>query len=230
MPVQLGIEDPSVVKRYTERRQTLYDHAWEIRDAYAYHPYEDAEWGRRFRTFLHGRAWTHAEGPKALFDHAVGWLRRHRVLLPGMSVLARQAAEARTTGTAFARALERVDEIGAYRHGRLRLSQIPPNRMAALARYALGSKAPLRERAAAPKRTAMLTAVMRRLEAKAIDEALDLFQVLMATRLLNTAKAQDGEGAAFDVAAVGEGVTAAGSLRPLRDPDAPEPDDDDGQE
>jgi hypothetical protein len=43
------------VKRYTERRQTLYDHAWEIRDAYGYHPYEDAEWGRKFRTFLHGR-------------------------------------------------------------------------------------------------------------------------------------------------------------------------------
>nr|WP_234538550.1 hypothetical protein [Streptomyces shenzhenensis] len=34
----------------------------------------------------------------------------------------------------------------------------------------------------------MLTAVMRHLEAKAIDEAPDLFQVLMATRLLNTAK------------------------------------------
>nr|WP_246108868.1 hypothetical protein [Streptomyces sedi] len=94
----------------------------------------------------------------------------------------------RTTGTAFARALERVDEIGAYWLGRLRLSQIPPNRMAALARYALGSKAPLLERAAEPKRTAMLTAVMRHLETKAIDEALDLFQVLMATRLLNTAK------------------------------------------
>ncbi|HWU10674.1 MAG TPA: DUF4158 domain-containing protein [Streptomyces sp.] len=188
LAVQLGIEDPSVVKRYTERRQTLYDHAWEIRDAYGHHPYEGAEWGRRFRTFLHGRAWTHAEGPKALFDHAVGWLCRHRVLLPGVSVLARQVAQARavaekrlhatvagtarradpalsgdlmatlktpegsrfselerlrrpptrTTGTAFARALERVDEIGAYRLGRSRLSQIPPTRMAALARYARG--------------------------------------------------------------------------------------------
>ncbi|MFJ2893540.1 Tn3 family transposase [Streptomyces sp. NPDC087218] len=238
LAVQLGIEDASVVKRYTERSKTAYEHAWEIRDAYAYHPYEGAEWGRRFRTFLHGRAWTHAEGPKALFNHAVGWLRRHRVLLPGVSVLVRQVAEARTvaekrlhatvakaarradpalpgelvatlktpegrrfselerlrrpptrtTGTAFARALERVDEIGAYRLRRLRLSQIPPNRMAALARYALGSKAPLLERASEPKRTAMLTAVMRHLEAKAIDEALDLFQVLMATRLLNTAK------------------------------------------
>ncbi|MER6691671.1 Tn3 family transposase [Streptomyces minutiscleroticus] len=238
LAAQLGIEDPSVVKRYTERPKRAYEHAWEIRDAYEYHEYDDPEWSRRFRTFLHGRAWTHAEGPKALFDHAVGWLRRNRVLLPGVSVLARQVSEVRkaaekrlhatvagaarradpalpgdlvatlktpegsrfselerlrrpptrTTGTAFARALERVDEIGAYRLGRLKLSQIPPNRMAALARYALGSKAPLLERAAEPKRTAMLTAVMRHLEAKAIDEALDLFQVLMATRLLNTAK------------------------------------------
>lgn len=46
LAAQLGIKDPSVVKRYTERRQTLYDHAWEIRDAYGYHPYEDTEWGR----------------------------------------------------------------------------------------------------------------------------------------------------------------------------------------
>jgi hypothetical protein len=29
------------------------------------------------------------------FNHATGWLRRHRVLLPGVSVLARQVAEVR---------------------------------------------------------------------------------------------------------------------------------------
>ncbi len=33
--------------------------------------------------------------PVALFDQAVGWLRRNRVLLPGVSVLARQVAAAR---------------------------------------------------------------------------------------------------------------------------------------
>ncbi len=173
----------------------------------------------------------------------MGWLRRYRVLLPGVSVLARQVSEvrqvaekrlhatvagvarragpalpgdlvaalkepegsrfsdlerlrrppARTAGAAFACALERVGEIGAYWLGRLRLSQIPPNRMAALAWYALGSKVPLVERAVEPKRTAMLTAVMRCLEAKAIDEALDLFQVFMATWLLNTAKRKTEE-------------------------------------
>jgi Domain of unknown function (DUF4158) len=47
---QLGIEDSSVVKRYVERKQTAYDHAWEIRDAHGYHPDEDWAWGRKFRT------------------------------------------------------------------------------------------------------------------------------------------------------------------------------------
>ncbi|MFB6941511.1 DUF4158 domain-containing protein [Streptomyces sp. NPDC056305] len=72
---QLGTEDVSCVKEYAERLKTAYEHAWEIRDAYGYHPFEDHAMGRKFRAFLHGRARTaHAEGPKALFDHAVGWL------------------------------------------------------------------------------------------------------------------------------------------------------------
>ncbi|MFD0271350.1 Tn3 family transposase [Streptomyces sp. NPDC127106] len=236
---QLEIEDVSQIKRYTERKPTAYEHAWEIRDAYGYHQFEDHEWGRKFRAFLHGRAWTaHAEGPKALFDHAVGWLRRNRVLLPGVSLLARQVAEVRaiaekrlhatvakaawradpalpgdlvallktpegkrysyleqlrrpptrTTGTAMKNALQRVDEIAAFQLGRVKLNKIPPNRLAALARYGLGTKAPKQERASEPKRTAMLTAVMRHLEAKAIDDALDLFEILMATRLISTTK------------------------------------------
>lgn len=235
---QLEIEDVSCVKEYTERLKTAYEHAWEIREAYGYHPYEDHAQGRKFRAFLHGRAWTHAEGPTALFDHAVGWLRRHRVLLPGVSVLARQVSEVRaiaekrlhttvakaaaradaalpgdlvatlktpegkryselerlrrpptrTTGTAMKSALQRVDEISAFQLGRLKLSQIPPNRLSSLAKYGLGTKAPKLERTSEPKRTAMLTAVMRHLEAKAIDDALDLFEILMATRLISTAK------------------------------------------
>jgi TnpA family transposase len=68
LAAQLEIEDVSCVKEYTERLKTAYEHAWEIRDAYGYHPFEDHARGRRFRAFLHGRAWTaHAEGPMALF-------------------------------------------------------------------------------------------------------------------------------------------------------------------
>lgn len=238
LAAQLRIEDASVVKRYTERAKTAYEHAWEIRDAYGYHPFEDAEWGRKFRAFLHGRAWTGAEGPVALFNQAVGWLRRHRVLLPGVSVLAKQVASVRqvaekrlyatvagaarradaslsadlvallgvpdgrriselerlrrpptrTTGASLAKALERVDEISAFRLGRVKLDKVPPNRLATLARVGLGSKAPILERMPEPKRTALLTSVVRHLEASAIDDALDLFSVLMQVKLISAAR------------------------------------------
>lgn len=79
-----------------------------IRDAYGYRVFDDREsWesralAKRFLTFFHGRAWTHAEGPTALFDQSAAWLRRHRVLLPGVSVLVgsvRERADARLYAT-----------------------------------------------------------------------------------------------------------------------------------
>lgn len=38
---QLGIEDPSCIKRYTERLQTPYEHAWEIRGWFGYRTFEE---------------------------------------------------------------------------------------------------------------------------------------------------------------------------------------------
>lgn len=38
---QLGIPDASVVKRYTDRSMTAYEHAWEIRRAYGYREFAD---------------------------------------------------------------------------------------------------------------------------------------------------------------------------------------------
>ncbi len=51
---QLGIADPSCVKRYTERLKTAYEHAWEIRDAYKFRTFEDEEVAEKFRRFLDG--------------------------------------------------------------------------------------------------------------------------------------------------------------------------------
>jgi MFS family permease len=59
---QLGIEDTSCVKRYAERRRTPYEHAREIQERFSYRDFNDRRWGREFRSFLYGRAWTHAEG------------------------------------------------------------------------------------------------------------------------------------------------------------------------
>ncbi|WP_439650353.1 DUF4158 domain-containing protein [Microtetraspora malaysiensis] len=234
---QLGIADASCVKRYPERRSTVYEHAAEIQKRFKYRDFADRKWGREFRGFLYGRAWTHAEGPVALFNHAVTWPLT-RVLLPGVSVLARQVSEARTvaerrlyeavtraasqadpslaralaellvvpegkrvselerlrtpptksTGTAMVRAMERVEEISAFALGRVNLSRVPVNRLSTLARYGQLSKAQTIERAPEPRRTALLTAVVRQLEAQAVDDALDLFAVLMANRLISPAR------------------------------------------
>jgi hypothetical protein len=111
---QLGIVDAPCAKRYAERRPTVYEHADEIQKRFKYRDFADRRWGREFRGFLYGRAWTHAEGPVALFNHAVTWLRKNRVLLPGVSVLARQVSEARA---AAERSLYEAVARAAHRAG-----------------------------------------------------------------------------------------------------------------
>jgi hypothetical protein len=64
----------------------------------------------------------------------------------------------------------------------------PANRLAALARYGLAAKAPALRDLAEPRKTATLLATVRHLEAAAVDDALDLFGVLMAARLISTAR------------------------------------------
>lgn len=70
----------------------------------------------------------------------------------------------------------------------MKVEQIPPNRLSALAKNGLGSKAPNLARIPEPERTAVVTAVVRSLEAAATDDALDLFALLMQVKLISTAK------------------------------------------
>jgi hypothetical protein len=84
--------------------------------------------------------------------------------------------------------LVRVEDIARLRVGRVKVAGVPVNRMKLLARYGLGSKAPALARMEDPKKTATLVAVLQHLEAVAIDDALDLFALLMATRLFSTAR------------------------------------------
>jgi len=238
LSAQLGVVDASVVKRYTEREKTAYEHALEISEAYGYRDFADPVAAVGLREFMDGRAWTHAEGPLALFGQAVAWSRRDRVLLPGVSVLARlvstvreaaaermyrSLAEAaagadaalpyrllgllqvpdgqriselerlrrsptRTSGRAMTTALDRVSDALAVGARAAQVQAVPANRLAMLARYGLTAKAPALKDLAEPRRTATLLAAARHLEAAAVDDALDLFDMLMTTRLISAAR------------------------------------------
>lgn len=93
LAAQLDIVDASCVKSYTERTKTPYEHQWEIRRVCGYRDFTEAV--DQVDEFLAARAWTRVETAKALFEAAVAWLRQHRVLLPGVSVLTRLVIEHR---------------------------------------------------------------------------------------------------------------------------------------
>lgn len=83
---QLGV-DPNCVGEYRRRWQTAYEHAQEIRDAFGYTEFSEREEG--LREYLAARVWATEDGPRTLFDRAVVHLVEKKVLLPGMTVLAR---------------------------------------------------------------------------------------------------------------------------------------------
>lgn len=90
---QLGIADPSSVQGYGARPMTVYQHQWDIRRDYGYHDFTDR--ANELRRFVEARAWLSNEGPRALFDRATVWCVEHKVLLPGVTTMARLVAEVR---------------------------------------------------------------------------------------------------------------------------------------
>ena len=226
---QLGIVDTASFKAYAARPQTAYEHAWAIRQRLGYRDFSDAE--QDLRAYVASRVWNSLDPRRALFDRAVVWLVKNRVLLPGITVLARTVAEVRSselalihavvdeaipvplrrglvdllavpdgevfstlemwrtppkdrTGKAQKQALERARQIKALGAGEVDASRVPPIKLAELARYGMAAKAPTLRELAHPRRTATLLATVRHLETASVDDALLLFDVLMATNLL----------------------------------------------
>ncbi|AGI86439.1 MULTISPECIES: Tn3 family transposase [Streptomyces] len=235
---QLDIEDPSVLKAYGERENTRLEHVRELRQVLEYREFAEAE--AELREWVDARAWTTGEGPKALFDAAVGWLRERRVLLPGVTTLTRLVASVReaanqrlwdtlygmlgvgqravldslltvppgervseldrlrrgpvrVSGPQMKRALERVEEIAALGMGAVDVSGIPPRRLAELSRYGVDGKASLLRRHSDARRLATLLATTVYLTARAVDDALDLLEVLIATKLLARAERESAK-------------------------------------
>jgi TnpA family transposase len=91
---QLQMEPGDWVERY-EQTKMRHLHMAEIRATYGYHDFSEAAATFPLVRFLYARAWLSAERPGALFDAAVIWLKSHRVLLPGITVLERLVARVR---------------------------------------------------------------------------------------------------------------------------------------
>ena len=86
-----------MVKRYTERGKTRFDHQWEIRRARGCRDFADAE--AEFAEWVAARSRTSGDGPKAIFLDGMAWLRERKVLLPGVTTLARLVARVRDETT-----------------------------------------------------------------------------------------------------------------------------------
>ena len=233
---QLGIDDASSLKLYPERLPTQHEHAREIRKLLKIRDFDDGD--LQLREHIAGRVWVSNDGPRALFDRAVTWLLRNRVLLPGLTSLGYLVAEVRkgeqaliysvvdapvepefrrelleildvperafrsalerwrkgprdVSGQGQKEALERTRDIRGVKAGEVDLWRVPPVKLAELARYGMGTHAPTLRRLAEPRRTATVLATMRHLEGASVDDALTLFDVLMATKLLARAERQD---------------------------------------
>jgi Tn3 transposase DDE domain len=99
----------------------------------------------------------------------------------------------RASAPQMVRSLDRASELLAIGAGRADLAGVPANRVDALARYGLGTKAPTLRGLTEPRRTATLLATTRSLEVSAVDDVLDLFALLMATKLLAWAERESNK-------------------------------------
>jgi len=90
---QLGLSSADFADAYSGRMRHY--HAEAIRERYSYALYNDRAARLPFLRWLFARAWISTERPSLLFDHAVGWLTSRKILLPGISVLAREVARVR---------------------------------------------------------------------------------------------------------------------------------------
>jgi TnpA family transposase len=94
---QIDVADLSCIGTYRQSEQR-WRHTAEIRTRYGYREFVDKSIGIKFRLgrWLCALCWTGTDRPSRLFDQAIGWLIRHKVLLPGISTIERFIAEVRS--------------------------------------------------------------------------------------------------------------------------------------
>ncbi len=231
---QLNIKESNCLERYMVRPATHRDHAGEIQKRYSYKDFNEQPGHFRLVRWLYTRTWLSAERPSMLFDLATARMVEQKILLPGVTVLARLVARirdraaarlwhilaslpnpeqqaklekllkvsentrqtpldclrhgpTRVSGPAVVSALNRLKEIRELGIGNLNLAHIPAGRIKALARYAAAARAQVIARMPEERRIATLVAFAHVMESTALDDALDILDLLI-TELLNQAK------------------------------------------
>ena len=100
-------------------------------------------------------------------------------------------APTRISGPALVTALQRLEDIRELGVGQLSLSHLPPNRLRALARYGAAARAQAIVQMTSERRMATLLAFAYVFEERAMDDALDLLDVLITDMVREAHK--DGE-------------------------------------
>jgi len=203
---QLGIPRPEILSRYAQRENTRWEHHALIRQHYGYHDFGDQPWSFRLKRLLYVRAWLSNERPGLMFDFATAWLLQHKVLLPAASTLTRidswQTAQlaglleipegqrmsvmeqlrkgpVTVSGPSFTEALERYTRLRNLEFSRLNFSGLPAIQLRNLARYAGMASARYIARMPEARRLAVLTAFVKAQEIAALDEAVDVLDMLI---------------------------------------------------
>lgn len=91
---QLGLTDPKELSRYG-RSEIRFRHAAEIKRVYGYHDFSEPLQYLNLLRWLYTRAWVSDERPSVLLDLATTRLVERKVLLPGVTVLARLISRVR---------------------------------------------------------------------------------------------------------------------------------------
>ena len=104
-----------------------------------------------------------------------------------------RCAPTRVSGPALVAALRRLEEIRALGVAELDLSRVPAGRLKALARHAASSWAAVIARMPRDRRVATLLAFARAFEATALDDALDLLDLIITDLLAQARLAGEKE-------------------------------------
>ncbi len=222
---QLGLSTPSSWVGYAHSK-AHWEHVAQIQRYYGYRTLNDLGESFRLTRWLYTRAWLSADRPSVLFDLATTRLVARKVLLPGVTTLARlvasirdrvslrmwrllsrlpnpeqqaqlesllvvpagarqshldrlRQAPSRISGPALVGALKRLVELRSLGVSHLSLDRVPANRLKTLARYAATTWAAKIARMPTERRIATLMSFAQSMEVAAVDDALDLFDLLV---------------------------------------------------